>query len=47
VLARAIRPRDSGGGIFVQGMVRKIDQLAGRGRVLNDSKFAQEGNVLL
>ncbi len=36
-----------GGGIFVQGWTGKIDASSvGQGRVLNDSKFAQEGNAL-
>jgi hypothetical protein len=36
-----------GGGIFVQGWTGKIDaSSAGQGRVLNDAKLAQEGNVL-
>ena len=36
-----------GGGISVQGWTGKIDaSSAGQGRVLNDAKLAQEGNVL-
>src|SRR5438874_2543935 len=36
-----------GGGIFVQGWTGKIDASSVRqGRMLNDSKFAQEGNAL-
>jgi hypothetical protein len=36
-----------GGGIFVPGWTGKIDQSSARqGRMLNDSKFAQEGNAL-
>ncbi len=36
-----------GGGIFVQGWTGTIDASSARqGRVLNDSKFAQEGNAL-
>jgi hypothetical protein len=36
-----------GGGIFVQGWTGKIDASStGQGRVLNDAKLAQEGNVL-
>src|ERR1700704_7151979 len=36
-----------GGGIFVQGWTGKIDAgSAAQGRVLNDAKFAQEGNNL-
>ena len=36
-----------GGGVHVQGWTGKIDaQSARQGRVLNDSKFAQEGNAL-
>ncbi|OFV90827.1 MAG: hypothetical protein A3G76_06365 [Acidobacteria bacterium RIFCSPLOWO2_12_FULL_65_11] len=36
-----------GGGIFVQGWTGKIDASSARqGRVLNDSKFVQEGNTL-
>ena len=36
-----------GGGIFVQGWTGKVDASSARqGRMLNDAKFAQEGNAL-
>jgi hypothetical protein len=37
----------AGGGIFVQGWTGKIDASSARqGRMINDAKFAQEGNAL-